>query len=142
MYANPGGCVFTCNTYIFILKGFRVKCRSADWCVCVSAGMSLPAVDVEWGGEEAGAEHLVNDGWPPGAPESQEKFFVEHHTWNDLRNILTDSQRGQFNMVSKPPHEFQFVLKNDPEGLHSHRVYFLGEEQVKHICYQLALPLK
>ncbi|XP_023673029.1 dipeptidyl peptidase 8-like isoform X1 [Paramormyrops kingsleyae] len=91
-----------------------------------SAGMSSPAVDVEWGGEEAGAGQLVNDRWPPGAPESQERFFVEHHTWSDLRNILTDSQRGQFNMVSKPPHEFQFVLKNDPEGLHSHRVYFLA----------------
>ncbi|KAG7468007.1 hypothetical protein MATL_G00138230 [Megalops atlanticus] len=55
-----------------------------------------------------------------------DKFFVERRSWSDLRNMLAESRRFQGHVVAKPPHEFQFVQKNDPDGPHSHRVYYLA----------------
>ncbi|XP_018602281.1 dipeptidyl peptidase 8-like isoform X1 [Scleropages formosus] len=88
------------------------------------AVMSSPVVDL--GGSEAGARGQLKDGLPPGGLEALEKFCVEQHSWCELRKILTETRSFQNQMVPKPPHEFQFVRKNDPEGTHSHRVYFLA----------------
>ncbi|KAL4660669.1 dipeptidyl peptidase 8 isoform X1 [Arapaima gigas] len=91
-----------------------------------SAVMSSPAVDLEWEGNEAGARGQEKDSLPLGDLKVLEKFYVEQRSWCELRKILTESRGFQNHMVPKPPHEFQFVQKNDPDGLHSHRVYFLA----------------
>ena len=33
-------------------------------------------------------------------------------------------------MMAKAPHDFMFVKRNDPDGPHSDRIYYLGECEV------------
>ena len=33
-------------------------------------------------------------------------------------------------MMAKAPHDFMFVKRNDPDGPHSDRIYYLGEYEV------------
>lgn len=56
-----------------------------------------------------------------------EPFYVERHSWSQLRKLLTDTRKYHGYMMAKAPHDFTFVKKNDPEGPHSDRIYYLGK---------------
>lgn len=55
------------------------------------------------------------------------QFFVEKHSWDGLREIIHNSRKYSGVIINKAPHDFQFVLKHDESGPHSHRLYYLGE---------------
>ncbi|KAL2090318.1 hypothetical protein ACEWY4_015006 [Coilia grayii] len=54
------------------------------------------------------------------------QFFVEKHSWNGLREIIHNSRKYSGVIINKAPHDFQFVLRHDETGPHSHRLYYLG----------------
>ena len=54
------------------------------------------------------------------------QFQVEKHTWDGLRNIIHNSRKNTGVVISKAPHDFQFIQK-DEASPHSHRIYYLGE---------------
>lgn len=54
------------------------------------------------------------------------QFFVEKHSWEGLRDIIHCSRKYSGMIANKAPHDFQFVQKKDENGLHSHRLYYLG----------------
>lgn len=56
-----------------------------------------------------------------------EPFYVERYSWSQLKKLLTDTRKYHGYMMAKAPHDFMFVKKNDPEGPHSHRIYYLGK---------------
>lgn len=56
-----------------------------------------------------------------------EPYYVERHSWSQLRKLLTDTRKYHGYMMAKAPHDFTFVKKNDPEGPHSDRIYYLGK---------------
>ncbi|XP_005992020.1 dipeptidyl peptidase 9 [Latimeria chalumnae] len=58
--------------------------------------------------------------------DAPSQFFVEKHSWDGLRDIIQNSRRFSGMVVNKAPHDFQFVLKNEESGPHSHRLYYLG----------------
>uniref|UniRef100_UPI00398E7175 dipeptidyl peptidase 8-like n=1 Tax=Pristiophorus japonicus TaxID=55135 RepID=UPI00398E7175 len=58
--------------------------------------------------------------------EQLEPYYVERHSWSRLRKLITDSRKLHGHMMAKAPHDFYFVNKNDPEGPHSDRVYYLA----------------
>uniref|UniRef100_A0A673C7M5 dipeptidyl-peptidase IV n=1 Tax=Sphaeramia orbicularis TaxID=375764 RepID=A0A673C7M5_9TELE len=53
------------------------------------------------------------------------QFNVEKRSWEDLRKIIRNSRQNMGVIVSKAPHDFQFVTKDEASS-HSHRIYFLG----------------
>lgn len=55
------------------------------------------------------------------------RFCVQKHSWDGLRNIIHGSRKSSGLIVSKAPHDFQFVQKPDESGPHSHRLYYLGK---------------
>ncbi|XP_043933383.1 dipeptidyl peptidase 8 [Protopterus annectens] len=61
-----------------------------------------------------------------GEPQELEPFYVERYSRTLLRYILGDSQKFHEFLMPKAPHDFYFVKKNDPEGPHSYRLYFLA----------------
>lgn len=54
------------------------------------------------------------------------QFQVEKHTWDGLRKIIHNSRKNTGVVISKAPHDFQFIQK-DEASPHSHRIYYLGE---------------
>ncbi|XP_028618229.1 dipeptidyl peptidase 9 isoform X1 [Grammomys surdaster] len=54
------------------------------------------------------------------------RFCVQKHSWDGLRSIIHGSRKSSGLIVSKAPHDFQFVQKPDESGPHSHRLYYLG----------------
>lgn len=73
--------------------------------------------------ETAGCEEQVQREEQP----KPEPFYVERHSWSQLRKLLTDTRKYHGYMMAKAPHDFTFVKKNDPEGPHSDRIYYLGK---------------
>lgn len=73
--------------------------------------------------ETAGHEEQVQREEQP----KLEPFYVERHSWSQLRKLLTDTRKYHGYMMAKAPHDFTFVKKNDPEGPHSDRIYYLGK---------------
>lgn len=59
--------------------------------------------------------------------EPATRFQVQKHSWEGLRAIIHGSRRNSGLVVSKAPHDFQFVQKMDESGPHSHRLYYLGK---------------
>uniref|UniRef100_A0A8C5A2N6 dipeptidyl-peptidase IV n=1 Tax=Gadus morhua TaxID=8049 RepID=A0A8C5A2N6_GADMO len=55
-----------------------------------------------------------------------EKFYVEKHSWDGLRDIIHCSRKYSGMIANKAPHDFQFVQKKEENGPHSHRLYYLG----------------
>ncbi|EGV93712.1 Dipeptidyl peptidase 9 [Cricetulus griseus] len=55
------------------------------------------------------------------------RFCVQKHSWDGLRNIIHGSRKSSGLIISKAPHDFQFVQKPDESGPHSHRLYYLGK---------------
>lgn len=66
------------------------------------------------------------------------QFFVEKHSWEGLRDIIHCSRKYSGMIANKAPHDFQFVQKNDENGPHSHRLYYLGKPH-KNAQYQLVI---
>uniref|UniRef100_A0A8C0HJE7 dipeptidyl-peptidase IV n=1 Tax=Chelonoidis abingdonii TaxID=106734 RepID=A0A8C0HJE7_CHEAB len=67
-----------------------------------------------------------------------EPFYVERYSWSQLKKLLTDTRKYHGYMVAKAPHDFMFVKKNDPEGPHSDRIYYLamsGENRENTLFY-------
>lgn len=54
------------------------------------------------------------------------RFCVQKHSWDGLRSIIHGSRKSSGLIISKAPHDFQFVQKPDESGPHSHRLYYLG----------------
>jgi len=54
------------------------------------------------------------------------QFYVEKQTWDGLRDIIHCSRKYSGMIANKAPHDFQFVLKKEENGPHSHRLYYLG----------------
>ncbi|KAM9849126.1 dipeptidyl peptidase 9-like [Aulostomus maculatus] len=52
-------------------------------------------------------------------------FQVEKHTWDGLRKIIHINRKNTGVVISKVPHDFHFVQK-DETSPHSHRIYYLG----------------
>ncbi|XP_031811221.1 dipeptidyl peptidase 8 isoform X2 [Sarcophilus harrisii] len=75
--------------------------------------------------------------------ESQEQpklepFYVERYSWSQLKKLLADTRKYHGYMMAKAPHDFMFVKKNDPDGPHSDRVYYLamsGENRENTLFY-------
>uniref|UniRef100_A0A663ER51 dipeptidyl-peptidase IV n=1 Tax=Aquila chrysaetos chrysaetos TaxID=223781 RepID=A0A663ER51_AQUCH len=84
--------------------------------------------------ETAGREEQVQREEQP----KLEPFYVERHSWSQLRKLLTDTRKYHGYMMAKAPHDFMFVKKNDPEGPHSDRIYYLamsGENRENTLFY-------
>uniref|UniRef100_A0A8C0UFZ2 dipeptidyl-peptidase IV n=1 Tax=Cyanistes caeruleus TaxID=156563 RepID=A0A8C0UFZ2_CYACU len=84
--------------------------------------------------ETAGREEQV----PREEQPKLEPFYVERHSWSQLRKLLTDTRKYHGYMMAKAPHDFTFVKKNDPEGPHSDRIYYLamsGENRENTLFY-------
>lgn len=81
--------------------------------------------------EQPGLEIFETAGHEEQVPREEqpklEPFYVERHSWSQLRKLLTDTRKYHGYMMAKAPHDFTFVKKNDPEGPHSDRIYYLGE---------------
>uniref|UniRef100_A0A8D2LUP7 dipeptidyl-peptidase IV n=1 Tax=Varanus komodoensis TaxID=61221 RepID=A0A8D2LUP7_VARKO len=75
------------------------------------------------------------------APEEKavlEPFYVERYSWSHLKKLLVDTRKPHSCLMAKAPHDFTFVKRNDPEGPHSHRVYYLamsGENRENTLFY-------
>uniref|UniRef100_A0AAX7TRA8 dipeptidyl-peptidase IV n=1 Tax=Astatotilapia calliptera TaxID=8154 RepID=A0AAX7TRA8_ASTCA len=85
-------------------------------CSCVT--VSMTAVD----GLSDNAEVVEMEDVPS-------QFFVEKHSWEGLRDIIHCSRKYSGMIANKAPHDFQFVQKNDENGPHSHRLYYLGNRE-------------
>lgn len=59
-----------------------------------------------------------------------EPFYVERYSWSQLKKLLADTRKYHGYVMAKAPHDFMFVKRNDPDGPHSHRIYYLGEYEV------------
>lgn len=59
-----------------------------------------------------------------------EPFYVERYSWSQLKKLLADTRKYHGYMMAKAPHDFMFVKRNDPDGPHSDRIYYLGEYEV------------
>eukprot|EP00069_Balaena_mysticetus_P020353 bmy_12700T0 len=57
-----------------------------------------------------------------------EPFYVERYSWSQLKKLLADTRKYHGYMMAKAPHDFMFVKRNDPDGPHSDRIYYLGLE--------------
>uniref|UniRef100_A0A669CVT2 dipeptidyl-peptidase IV n=1 Tax=Oreochromis niloticus TaxID=8128 RepID=A0A669CVT2_ORENI len=93
---------------------FNVFSKTEATCVTVS----MTAVD----GLSDNAEVVEMEDVPS-------QFFVEKHSWEGLRDIIHCSRKYSGMIANKAPHDFQFVQKNDENGPHSHRLYYLGNRE-------------
>lgn len=59
--------------------------------------------------------------------DAASRFCVQKHSWDGLRSIIHGSRKSSGLIISKAPHDFQFVQKPDESGPHSHRLYYLGK---------------
>lgn len=75
----------------------------------------------------APASDQANRGDAVEMEEPATRFQVQKHSWEGLRAIIHGSRRNSGLVVSKAPHDFQFVQKTDESGPHSHRLYYLGK---------------
>uniref|UniRef100_A0A6I8NF23 dipeptidyl-peptidase IV n=1 Tax=Ornithorhynchus anatinus TaxID=9258 RepID=A0A6I8NF23_ORNAN len=67
-----------------------------------------------------------------------EPFYVERYSWSQLKKLLADTRKYHGYVMAKAPHDFTFVKKNDPDGPHSDRVYYLamsGENRENTLFY-------
>lgn len=55
-----------------------------------------------------------------------EPYYVERYSWSQLKKLLMDTRKYHGCLMAKAPHDFTFVKRNEPEGPHSDRVYYLG----------------
>ncbi|XP_048173766.1 dipeptidyl peptidase 8 isoform X2 [Corvus hawaiiensis] len=92
--------------------------------------------------EQPGLEIFETAGHEEQVPREEqpklEPFYVERHSWSQLRKLLTDTRKYHGYMMAKAPHDFTFVKKNDPEGPHSDRIYYLamsGENRENTLFY-------
>lgn len=60
------------------------------------------------------------------AGEQETGFRVQRRSWEELRAVIQGSRRHSGLVLTKAPHDFQFVPRTDPAGPHSHRLYYLG----------------
>uniref|UniRef100_A0A8C5MB19 dipeptidyl-peptidase IV n=1 Tax=Leptobrachium leishanense TaxID=445787 RepID=A0A8C5MB19_9ANUR len=75
---------------------------------------------------------------PNGADTTAEPFYVERHSWSQMRKLLADTRKYHGFMMAKAPHSFTFVQRNDPESPHSDRMYYLamsGENRENTLFY-------
>ncbi|KAM4746824.1 dipeptidyl peptidase 8 isoform 2-T2 [Rhinophrynus dorsalis] len=73
-----------------------------------------------------------------GGEPKPEPFYVERHSWSQMRKLLADSRKYHGYMMAKAPHSFTFVKRNDPESPHSDRMYYLamsGENRENTLFY-------
>ncbi|KAE8618444.1 hypothetical protein XENTR_v10009385 [Xenopus tropicalis] len=73
-----------------------------------------------------------------GGDPKPEPFFVERHSWSQMRKLLADTRKYHGYMMAKAPHSFTFVKRNDPESPHSDRMYYLamsGENRENTLFY-------
>ena len=59
------------------------------------------------------------------------RFCVQKHSWDGLRSIIHGSRKSSGLIISKAPHDYQFVQKPDESGPHSHRLSDLGKRTVR-----------
>uniref|UniRef100_A0A669PBC1 dipeptidyl-peptidase IV n=1 Tax=Phasianus colchicus TaxID=9054 RepID=A0A669PBC1_PHACC len=104
----------------------------------LTSGRNISAMETEQPGlevfETTGCEEQVQREEQP----KPEPFYVERHSWSQLRKLLTDTRKYHGYMMAKAPHDFTFVKKNDPEGPHSDRIYYLamsGENRENTLFY-------
>ncbi|XP_063651222.1 dipeptidyl peptidase 8 isoform X10 [Pan troglodytes] len=67
-----------------------------------------------------------------------EPFYVERYSWSQLKKLLADTRKYHGYMMAKAPHDFMFVKRNDPDGPHSDRIYYLamsGENRENTLFY-------
>ncbi|KAK2508703.1 hypothetical protein MC885_004846, partial [Smutsia gigantea] len=67
-----------------------------------------------------------------------EPFYVERYSWSQLKKLLADTRKYHGYMMAKAPHDFMFVKRSDPDGPHSHRIYYLamsGENRENTLFY-------
>lgn len=108
-----------------MLKGSCLKCPLCpvlpETCN-MAAAMETEQLGLEIFGTSESEEHAEAEEQP-----TLEPFYVERYSWSQLKKLLTDTRKYHGYMVAKAPHDFTFVKKNDPEGPHSDRIYYLGK---------------
>nr|DBA31913.1 TPA: hypothetical protein GDO54_007670 [Pyxicephalus adspersus] len=88
----------------------------------MAAAMETEQVGVEIFGSPS--SHGSTD--PMGGDSKPEPFYVERHSWSQMRKLLADTRKYHGYMMAKAPHSFTFVKRNDPDSPHSDRMYYLG----------------
>lgn len=88
----------------------------------MAAAMETEQVGVEI--FESASSHGSTE--PNGGDSKPEPFFVERHSWSQMRKLLADTRKYHGYMMAKAPHSFTFVKRNDPDSPHSDRMYYLG----------------
>ncbi|KAB1277069.1 Dipeptidyl peptidase 8 [Camelus dromedarius] len=68
-----------------------------------------------------------------------EPFYVERYSWSQLKKLLADTRKYHGYMMAKAPHDFMFVKRNDPDGPHSDRIYYLVRDSEKQSHSQATL---
>ncbi|XP_037766186.1 dipeptidyl peptidase 8 isoform X3 [Chelonia mydas] len=99
----------------------------------MAAAMETEQLGLEIFGTSESEEHAEAEEQP-----TLEPFYVERYSWSQLKKLLTDTRKYHGYMVAKAPHDFTFVKKNDPEGAHSDRIYYLamsGENRENTLFY-------
>uniref|UniRef100_A0A8C0HCU9 dipeptidyl-peptidase IV n=1 Tax=Chelonoidis abingdonii TaxID=106734 RepID=A0A8C0HCU9_CHEAB len=99
----------------------------------MAAAMETEQLGLEIFGTAESKEHAEAKEQP-----KLEPFYVERYSWSQLKKLLTDTRKYHGYMVAKAPHDFMFVKKNDPEGPHSDRIYYLamsGENRENTLFY-------
>nr|KAF6499844.1 dipeptidyl peptidase 8 [Molossus molossus] len=84
--------------------------------------------------ETAECEENIESGDRP----KLEPFYVERYSWSQLKKLLADTRKYHGYMMAKAPHDFMFVKRNDPDGPHSDRIYYLamsGENRENTLFY-------
>ncbi|CAK6432135.1 unnamed protein product [Pipistrellus nathusii] len=84
--------------------------------------------------ETAECEENIESGDQP----KLEPFYVERYSWSQLKKLLADTRKYHGYMMAKAPHDFMFVKRNDPDGPHSDRIYYLamsGENRENTLFY-------
>ncbi|XP_058855005.1 dipeptidyl peptidase 8-like isoform X1 [Acipenser ruthenus] len=102
------------------------------------------AVETEQGIEVFEAADFAGSGMQLEEPVEMEPFYVERHSWSRLKKLLGDGRKYHGHMMAKAPYDFQFVKKNDPEGPHSHRMYYLAmsNESRENALFYSEIPKK
>lgn len=106
--------------------GYRSPSQSSRPCL-PPRSFSLNSEGTERMASGAPASDQANRGDAVEMEEPATRFQVQKHSWEGLRAIIHGSRRNSGLVVSKAPHDFQFVQKTDESGPHSHRLYYLGK---------------
>ncbi|XP_041081596.1 dipeptidyl peptidase 8-like [Polyodon spathula] len=101
-------------------------------------------VEAEQGIEVFEAAGFVGSSMHSEGAVEMEPFYVERHSCRWLKKLLGDSRKYHGHMMAKAPYNFQFVKKNDPEGPHSHRMYYLAmsNESRENALFYSEIPKK